>query len=350
MNTASDRRWRWRWRWLGAALLMCAALPAAAQDGRQARMQQHAQNVNNYVQWQQSQQASSYVYTEEDYIADQIARNIAVARNAQLRKDAKRDWWGSLVVNTEDGSWHVHLNDETKDDALTNAMKACKGVCYPIVTFANTCVAPAYSGQGGMFLGHGGSKQEAGAAANAACSVAGGDCRSPPEQAFCTGWKHGYKAAERFIQRVSLNVLGKVADPRFEPFPGAAEFIAKPLEKRGVSTGTAKDGRAVANMAQAWSAIAAGTAPKAYAIHLGVNERDARDTAAKQCGSGDCKVVAAFTLGQCAAVVRSRGKGSEVVQTFAGVARTLPEAEEAAVSDCVDSGARYCPLVFNNCM
>jgi len=60
--------------------------------------------------------------------------------------------------------------------------------------------------------------------------------------------------------------------------------------------------------------------------------------------------VAAFTLGQCAAVVRSRGKGGEVVQTFAGVAKTLPEAEEAAVSDCVDSGARYCPLVFNNCM
>jgi len=346
VNTASDRRWAS----LGVALLMCAALPAVAQNGRQAQMQQHAQNVNNYVQWQQSQQASTYVYTEEDYIADQIARNILAARNAQLRKDAKRDWWGSLAVNTEDGSWHVHLNNETKNDALTNAMKACKGVCYPIVTFANTCVAPAYSGQGGMYLGQGGSKQDAGAAAKATCSAAGGECTSPPEQAFCTGWKYGYKAAERFIQRVSLNVLGKVADPRFEPFPGAAEFIAKPLEKRGVSTGTAKDGRTVANMAQVWSAIAVGAAPKAYAIHIGVNERDARDTAVKQCNASDCKVAAAFTLGQCAAVVRSRGKDSEVVQTFAAVAKKLPEAEEAAVGDCVDSGARYCPLVFNNCM
>nr|WP_306669850.1 DUF4189 domain-containing protein [Stenotrophomonas sp. SbOxS2] len=163
-------------------------MPAMAQNGRQAQMQQHAQNVNNYVQWQQSQQASSYVYTEEDYIADQIARNIAAARNAQLRKDAKRDWWGSLAVNTEDGSWYVHLNDETSDDALANAMKQCKGVCYPIVTFANTCVAPAYSGHGGMYLGHGASKQEAAAGAGSACVAAGGsDCKSPPEQAFCTG-------------------------------------------------------------------------------------------------------------------------------------------------------------------
>lgn len=347
MNIASDSCCRW----FSAVLLTAVIVPAMAQDGRQARMQQDAQNINNYVHWQQSQQASSYVYTEEDYIADQIARNIAAARNAQLRKDAKRDWWGSLAVNTEDGSWFVHLNDETSDDALTNAMKACKGVCYPIVTFANTCVAPAYSGQGGMYLGHGGSKQEAGAGAGAACAAAGGsDCRSPPEQAFCTGWKHGYKAAERFIQRVSLNVLGKVADPKFKPFPGAAEFIAKPLDKRGVSSGTAKDGRAVANMAQSWSAIAAGSAPKAYAIHLGVNERDARDTAVNQCRSHDCKVVAAFTLGQCAAVVRSRRLGSDVVQTFAAVAKTLPEAEEKAVGACIDTDARTCPLVFNNCM
>ncbi|MBM9915351.1 MULTISPECIES: DUF4189 domain-containing protein [Stenotrophomonas] len=347
MNTASDRCLRWS----SAVLLTAAVLPAMAQNGRQAQMQQHAQNVNNYVQWQQSQQASSYVYTEEDYIADQIARNIAAARNAQLRKDAKRDWWGSLAVNTEDGSWYVHLNDETSDDALTNAMKQCKGVCYPIVTFANTCVAPAYSEHGGMYLGHGASKQEAAAGAGSACAaVGGGDCKSPPEQAFCTGWKYGYKAAERFIQRVSLNVLGKVADPKFQPFPGATEFIAKPLDKRGASTGTAKDGRMVANMAQSWSAIAAGSAPKAYAIHMGLNERDARDTAVSQCRAGDCKVVAAFTLGQCAAVVRARSRGGDSVQTYSGVAKTLPEAEEKAVGACIDADAKACPLVFNNCM
>ncbi|HEO8481875.1 DUF4189 domain-containing protein [Stenotrophomonas maltophilia] len=65
----------------------------------------------------------------------------------------------------------------------------------------------------------------------------------------------------------------------------------------------------VANIAQSWKAIAAGSALKAYAIHLGLNDRDARDAAASQCGAGDCKVVAAFTLGQCAAVVRARSRG-----------------------------------------
>jgi hypothetical protein len=72
----------------------------------------------------------------------------------------------------------------------------------------------------------------------------------------------------------------------------------------------------VANMAQSWSAIAAGSAPKAYAIHMGLNGRDARDTAVSQCGAGDCKVVAAFTLGQCAAVVRARSRGSDVADLF----------------------------------
>ncbi|HEL5401490.1 TPA: DUF4189 domain-containing protein [Stenotrophomonas maltophilia] len=70
----------------------------------------------------------------------------------------------------------------------------------------------------------------------------------------------------------------------------------------------------MANIAQSRSAIAAGSAPKAYAIHLKLNERDARDTAVSQCGAGDCKVVAAFTLGQCAAVVRARSRGRDVEQ------------------------------------
>ncbi len=51
----------------------------------------------------------------------------------------------------------------------------------------------------------------------------------------------------------------------------------------------------VANMGQSWSAIASGSAPKAYAIHMGLNERDARDTAVSQRAAGDCKVAAAFT-------------------------------------------------------
>lgn len=51
----------------------------------------------------------------------------------------------------------------------------------------------------------------------------------------------------------------------------------------------------VANMGQSWSAIASGSAPKAYAIHMGLSERDARDTAVSQRAAGDRKVAAAFT-------------------------------------------------------
>ncbi|WP_312788077.1 hypothetical protein, partial [Stenotrophomonas indicatrix] len=38
-----------------------------------------------------------------------------------------------------------------------------------------------------------------------------------------------------------------------------------------------------------------GSAPKAYAIHMGLSERDARDTAVSQRAAGDRKVAAAFT-------------------------------------------------------
>ncbi|AUI08116.1 MULTISPECIES: DUF4189 domain-containing protein [Stenotrophomonas] len=105
----------------------------------------------------------------------------------------------------------------------------------------------------------------------------------------------------------------------------------------------------VANIAHSWSAIAAGSAPKGSAIHLGLNERDARDTAVSQCGAGDCKVVAAVTLGQCAAVVRARSSGSDVEQTYSAVAGTLPEAEEKAVGECIDADAKACSLLLNNC-
>nr|KAJ9633162.1 hypothetical protein H2204_007308 [Knufia peltigerae] len=81
-------------------------------------------------------------------------------------------------------------------------------------------------------------------------------------------------------------------------------------------------------MAQSWIAIAAGTLPKAYAIHLGLREHDARDAGVSQCTAGDCKVVAAFTLGRCVVVVRARSRSSDGVHAYSAVVRTLPEAEE----------------------
>ncbi|CAM0125251.1 hypothetical protein SMJ63A_70088 [Stenotrophomonas geniculata] len=38
-------------------------------------------------------------------------------------------------------------------------------------------------------------------------------------------------------------------------------------------------------------------------------------------------------------------------QEISGVrGRTLPEAEEKAVGECIDADAKACPLAFNNCM
>ncbi|WP_161801779.1 DUF4189 domain-containing protein [Stenotrophomonas indicatrix] len=81
-----------------------------------------------------------------------------------------------------------------------------------------------------------------------------------------------------------------------------------------------------------------------------MSELDECGATVSQCAAGDCKVAAAFTLGECTAVVRARSRGSEVVQTYSAVAGTLPEAEERAVGECIDANAKACPLVFNNCM
>lgn len=340
------------WAGLLASMLVLVVPSAQAQMGRQAQLQQHQQNTMHYENWMQNQQSTAYINGAEVAAQNQLAANIAAAEHAKVRKDASRDWWATIVVSTESGSWNAQLNAASKEDAMRQAMEKCEGVCYPVLSLANSCVAPAYSGQGGMYFSPGEDKAKATAAALQACKTAGGkDCKSPPEQAFCNGWKYAYSPLDRFLRRVDFTAQGKIAEPQYLPFPGAAEFIAKPLERRGTTKAAEKPANSnpKASMAQAWTAIAGGSASKAYGIHLGLNERDASDTAIARCGQQDCKVIVAFTSGQCAAVVRF-GKPDQPINSYGSVGKTVDEAREEAVMKCLDADEARCPVAFNHCM
>ena len=352
---------------VGLAGALLALVPALA-HGNQAQNQRDVRAQMNYIGWQQSQAAAVYVYTAEDAARDQIRANIEAAQRAKVRKDATRDWWGVVVVSTEDGAWNVKLNGEDKTIPLMDAMDGCKGVCSPILSFANSCIAPAYSEQGGMYWEQGETREKAREAATSACNAAGGsNCNSPNEQAMCTGWKYAYSGLERFSHRMERTAKGDIASPKFEYFPGAQDYIAKPLERRGTSTAKidlkkdydssvpwAKENldrraQGVMRMAEPWTAIAAGSGPKAYAIHWGLNETDAKDTAISKCGGGDCRVLAAVPYGKCLTAIRLH-KPDGRVDSFGGQGATQAEAEEIAMTRCISSGAVTCPVVFNECM
>lgn len=354
---------------LGLGLLL-AATSALAQNSAQAELQRHTQAVNNYEGWMRNQAAGSYVNQAEDAAAAQIAANIRAAQKEKIRKDAIRDWWGVIVVSTDDGSWNVKLNAQDQSEATLDAMKACKGTCSPVLSFANSCMAPAYSSQGGLFWSAGETRELAAAAAAQACSTEGGTgCKSPPKEAFCSGWKYAYGAVDRFLHRADMTARGDVATPKLVYFPGAKDYIAKPPARRGTSTamraintdmpsdpmrpyaGAMVEQRAegMNRMARPWTAIATGSASKAYGVHWGLNEQDASDTALTKCGGGDCRVLVAVPYGECAAAIRV-GKPGEKIASFGGRGKTKEEAEEAAVTECITSGAKVCPVVFNECM
>ncbi|WP_367346243.1 DUF4189 domain-containing protein [Stenotrophomonas bentonitica] len=330
-----------------------------AQNSAQAEQRRHAQAVNNYEGWMRNQAAGTYVDQAEAAAAAQIRANFRAAEKAKIRKDAIRDWWGVIVVSTDDGSWNVQLNGEDPSDTMHTAMKACKGTCSPVLSFANSCMAPAYSQQGGLYWAPGETRELAATAAVNACTAAGGSsCQSPPKESFCSGWKYAYRAVDRFLHRADMTARGDVATAKLIDFPGAREYIAKPPERRGKSTVMKSVAPAASHdhpaegmtrMAKPWTAIAAGTGSNAYAVHWGLNEQDASDTAVSKCGGGDCKVLVAVPYGECAAAVRV-GKTGERVASFGGRGKTKEEAEELAVTACITSGAKVCPVVMNECM
>ncbi len=100
--------------------------------------------------WQPGAGTGDYISAQKAAADAQLAANIRSAEIAKIRNDSTRDWWGVVVVSTEDGSWKVGLNGESVRDATMEAMKNCRGTCTPAVQFANTCMATAYNEQGGM--------------------------------------------------------------------------------------------------------------------------------------------------------------------------------------------------------
>ncbi len=333
----------------GQGMLGCAPIPGA---------------------WQPGAGTGDYISAQKAAADAQLAANVRAAQIARIRHDSTRDWWGVVVVSTEDGSWNVGLNGESARDATMDAMKNCRGTCTPVLQFANTCMAPAYNEQGGMQWAKGDNQENANAAAVAACTAAGGTgCQSPPKQAFCTGWKYAYSGSDRFFARLGREARGEVASPKLIEIPGGKEYMAKPLERRGSSTAMAlvkienEDGsmrqwsgeelddrsKGMTRIATQWTAIATSAGSDAFAAHTAPSEQDAKQTALSKCGVKDCSVLTAAPHGECLAAIRVPQPDGRVA-SFGARGPTKAAVEETVLSDCIGSGARVCPIVLSECL
>lgn len=274
-----------------------------------------------------------------------------------------------MVVSTHDGAWNASLTAKTSNEATIDAMTRCKGTCTPVLSFANTCVAPAYSSEGGMYWSTGESREKANDAAIAVCNAQGGtDCESRLKEASCSGWKYAYSRLDRFSHRLLLEARGEVAKPKLIEFPGAKEYVAKPLGRRGTATAMARvklrneDGSSrewageelnaqaegMTRLARPWIAIATSPRANGFESKAAPSELDAKETALSQCGP-DCSILVAAPHGECLAVVRvPQPDGS--FASFGGRGGTTDAAEEAALTSCIGSKAKRCPVVFKQCL
>ncbi|MGH8039935.1 MAG: DUF4189 domain-containing protein [Pseudomonas sp.] len=319
--------------------------------------------------WQQSPGNASYLSQMEDAAATAIAAAARAANKEKIRQDTTRDWWGVIVVSTQDGVWNASLNAKTTNDATVDAMTRCKGTCTPVLSFANSCMAPAYSSEGGMYWSPGESREKAAAGAVAVCTAKGGTgCESPPKEAFCSGWKYAYSGRERFSHRLLLEAKGDVAPPKLVEFPGAKEYVAKPLGRRGAATAMAtvklknEDGstrdwtdeelspqaEGMTRLAKQWIAIATSARSNAFDARTAPSEQDAKENALSNCGA-DCSILVTASHGQCFVVIRAPQPGGRFA-SFAGLGSTSAEAEEVALSDCIGSNERACPIVLSECL
>lgn len=335
-------------RLLVVALLLAPALstaqPMAQQMQRQAQFQQQNHYWHQYYQNQQQASASELAAQRE------AAARLA-AQDAAVRADAERDWWGAVAVDVDSGQWFTQLHAHDEAQAQRAVMEACTGNCFPVLSFANTCIAPAYSGQGGMFLADGGSKKAAGEAAVAACRAAGGEgCSAETGQSYCTGWKHAYSMLERFNYRTSLVVLSRVKAPRLAWFPGSATFLAAPPGQRGAGERQAlgTDGARPVGMARASFAFASSADGEATGLQMAPTAKVAADAALKECGKADCTLVLEWGAGACATVVRGYTPGRPAFH-FGAEADTEAASEEAAVLECMDSDYDRCPVMLRKC-
>ncbi|MCD9006968.1 DUF4189 domain-containing protein [Luteimonas sp. XNQY3] len=343
MATVSDRARPDRARRRGAGWLIATLLCASAA---------HAQAPGSMAQhhWEQQGRNAGYVSAEQA-AARQAAAEAVAQRDAGVRHDQSRDWWGAIAVDVDDGSWSVRINGQGDDATMRAALAQCDGTCWPVATFANTCVAPAYGAAGGLFFGDGDTPARAAGAASARCEAAGqGACRAEVEQAACTGWKYAYSRVERLQERLNLVALGRVAKPRFEFFADAEDFIATPLQARGsgVAAAVPEGMRGAVKVAQAWIAVAARRSDaREFAMRIGPTRDAAQASAVRECGAADCEPLLALTSGQCAAVALAPVAG--VGRAYHAVAASQADAEEQAVLACIEDGRDNCPTVFRHC-
>ncbi|MCD7099627.1 DUF4189 domain-containing protein [Stenotrophomonas sp. MMGLT7] len=347
-------------RWALALLLALAAYAgtAGAQDpnSAQGRQQAHAAEVNRQG-WLQQQ--AELAPTSEELAAQQATYEAIGQRDASVRRQQQRDWWGVVVVNTADGSWNIALDGDSQDGTLQQALKECGSACRPAVAFANTCLAPAYSAQRGLFWAQGDDKKKAREAATQKCTAAGGrDCTSREDQVACTGWKYAYSLMDRINERLNFVAIGRSGRPQVEFYPGLEAYMATPPEARGKLPASASasapapaPGRAAGdgNTDQPWTAIAVPRGGgQGVGLHLGANRQDAIDNAVRKCGAPNCETLLAFTKGQCAAAVISPVANG--AQTFGAVGESKQGAAQEATAACTKKGETNCLTVFNQCM
>ncbi|MCD9032067.1 DUF4189 domain-containing protein [Luteimonas sp. Y-2-2-4F] len=346
-------------RWAPAILLALAAAAgsAGAQDpnSAQGRQQAHTAEMNRLGHMQQE---AAMAPTPEEIAAQQAAYEAVGRRDAAVRNDQQRDWWGVLVVNVEEGYWNATYDAMSPEEALQQALLDCDGDCRMAVAFANTCLAPAQSAQGALFFAAGDDKEEAVDAATRKCTAAGGsNCSGQEDKAVCTGYRYAYSRMERLNERLNFVAIGRNARPKVEFSQGLEAYLAKPLDARGapppadpaLSAAARPGGPSSASADQPWTAIAVPRGGgKGVGLHLGTSRQNAIDTAMQKCGEPNCEVLLTFTHGQCGAAVIAPAPGG--ARTFGAVGESGQVAAQEATAACTGSGGSSCQPVFNQCM
>ncbi len=104
--------------------------------------------------------------------------------------------------------------------------------------------------------------------------------------------------------------------------------------------------KGMTRVATQWVAIATSSGSDAFAMHTAPSELDAKQTPLSKCGSRDCAVLVAAPHGECIAAIRVPQRGGKVA-SFGARGSSKEVAEEEALTSCIVSGARACPIVFS---
>lgn len=283
---------------------------------------QHSNPNTQYMHWINAQQnAAAYeAYKEERRQRREELLNTPSApidMNAiRPREDDGSDSWGVILLDAKSDGWLTTSEESSPDAGMAVLIDRCKGVCWPLVTFANTCMAPAASSAGATFWGSGDTPELAAKMAVGKCESANqGKCVGQPEQHLCSGYKYRVHPAD---QKFTAGVAS--ASAKVEYFPGAEEFLAAVPAQRGTVSslggGDTKGQKEVrSRLARGWSVVAVQQGGKAMEIATGLTPELAGADALRRCG-GVCKPLVTFGGGSCMSLVTSPAPGG--ANYFAG--------------------------------